>query len=200
MKRSYQVQSKYTLGSKRARTLNNEVQRLKKQVRVNSKELKYFEVVSTPDSASVQTISLFGHTGNTAGKHYGSDRELFVGRKFRVKKIEMFVHFDNPAPLLSDTINVYRETRPGKALSGNLWPLAFDPEYHTPLRTFKSVENAHSKVRYAVINFGPNGRVVELDGPDDSDVITPTFTKGDIRLQYILGTSTWSARVWYTDD
>ena len=214
LKRSYQVQSKYTRGSKRARTMDSELSKLKKQVSKNKKELKYYDgyirsLISTnPASNQSLLTDVYESDGITPRN------PTFVGRKIYVHKIEIrnTMVTDNNAPT---NFLLWREKRQGKNITaGAMPPLAIDPEYHTLLRyldlaedfeTNSGVTVAITKFFHNYVNFGSQGRLVEFD-----DQVTATASgnvvSGDIKCTYFrdtdpsaIGFTNTQIRVWYRD-
>ena len=191
LKRSYQVQSKYTRGSKRARTLGSEVQKLKRQVATNKKELKYYDVVlNSTASPYSEPYSIFWTNNSSAWPEFQSDRVELHGRKVRVMKMEINCQFGT-SPTVADIVNIYRQSRPGKALNGTKWPLAYDPEYHSMIRQFDPTSDTTKQSHKATVDFSPYGRIIELDDPTDTvaDIPMPLgnqpdVTKGDIKIEY----------------
>lgn len=207
LKRSYQVQSKYTRGSKRARTLGSEVKKLKQQVATNKKELKYYDLtLNTTGSPYTEPYSIFWTNNSSSWPEFQSDRVELHGRKIRVMKLEINCQFVAGTPAVGDIVNIYRQSRPGKALNGTKWPLAYDPEYHSMIRQFDPTSDSTKTTHKATVDFGPYGRIIELDDPtdliatDESPIgVQPDVTRGDIKIEY-SGNSILSMRVWYHDD
>lgn len=197
LKRTYQVASPYTRGSKRARTLTNEVRSLKKQVTANKKELKYydgrFKHLISPDNITSQ--SFFKDVVDSGG--FSAD-PTFVGRKIHVRKIEIRIYADQAGTCL-----IWREKRPGKDVASDaLYPLGLDPEYHTLLRYWEQRMDSDATVKHMTIDFGIQGRLVEFD-EQSSTTASGDIVSGDIKMSADL-TSTQNQervqfRVWYTD-
>lgn len=194
LKRTYQVPSRYTRESKRARTLESQVSTLKKQVSANKKELKYFDGFRTlgPSETSLNiSLLLWSQTGTT--------NPVFVGRKIHIKKIEIRV---NAADQQNVRFYMWRERRQGKNASGQ-HPTNLDPEYHTYLRHWEQNMDTDTLVKNFTVDFGQQGRLVEFD-EQTTATATGDIVSGDIKVQYIRSNSSELAniidfRVWYTD-
>ena len=201
LKRTYQVQSKYTRGSKRARTLESQVNSLKKQVTVNKKELKYYDgrIAVPPQPAQLTNKSFFKDVVDSDGL---SDNPVFIGRKAHIKKLEIRIKQENTD--IFGSFMIWREKRLGKAVDQALYPLGIDPEYHTMLRYWERSTDDTSTLKHLVIDFGQQGRLVEFD-EQTSATSTGDIVTGDIKISSTLGYAAGTLdavqfRVWYTDN
>ena len=219
LKRSYQVQSKYTRGAKRARTMDNEITKLKKQVSRNKHELKYYdgwirdytlEQEPFPDTqvpANNQSIftNVFQENGQTA------KNPTFIGRKIYVRKIEM--RQPKTSENKDDWLLMWREKRKGKTVPPDLLPpQALDPEYHTLLRynePGQEISDMSNTTRTrGTVYMGKQGRLVEFDSQTTA-IAGSVIVSGDIRVttnpstqEQVGGTQPFTKlfiRVWYTD-
>lgn len=185
--------------SKRARTLTNEVQQLKKQVRANKKELKYYDFDFTATGVT-------GVIDNESFFLSGVPRATFIGRKFHVKKIELQVLQTAAPSFIPENVTIWRESRPGKSVDlDKQWSTNLDPEYHTLLRHWYSKNNIDVETPKYVIDFGKSGRLVEFDNTTNG-VASGNITNGDIKMNIRFSTggggdieSVATCRVWYTD-
>jgi len=179
--RSY-LNTKY---NKRTR-LESEVSKLKRQVAINKKELKYFDLSIT--DAPIDNYSLFS-------------KDTFYGRKFHVKKIE--INFTAKP----DHVLIWRTKKPGKSIpvttSGvpTLWPTGIDPEYHIFERDYFDDRDINKQAPKFIINYGKAGRLVEFDNVTNGTA-SGTITKGDVLMNASFTTTNFvlaNVRVWYTD-
>lgn len=211
LKRSYQTPSKYT-PNKRARTLDSQIQSLKKQVSSNKKELKYYDGTFGSDIQDLSNQSIFKDVLDDAGL---ADNPVFIGRKAHIKKIEFRFELQttqqsNDNILAPSNILIWRTKRLGKVipLSDSVVPLAIDPEYHSLLRYWeRGMDDGLIYVKHMAINFGGPGRLVEFD---DQSTATATgdIVAGDILVNFKTFISPAqptsippvSFRVWYTDN
>lgn len=201
LKRSYQVQSKYTRGSKRARTLESKVTTLSKQVSANRKELKYYDgrIAVPPQPDQLENKSFFKDVVDSSGL---TANPIFIGRKAHIQKIEIRVLQE-----LGDaygTFMIWREKRQGKDVTNPLYPLGIDPEYHTMLRYWERSQDDNVFCKHMVIDFGKQGRLVEFD-EQTSATATGDIVSGDIKMSATLGYAAGTLdavqfRVWYTDN
>lgn len=199
-KRSYSQSSQ---SYKRQRTnLNREVNRLKRQVAVNKKELKYYDglFVLPGESGSITAQSIFTNVVDDNGL---ADNPVFVGRKAYIKKIELRVASTNDQT--ENEFLMWREKRQGKDPNGFLEPLAFDPEYHTKLRTWEQKSDTDTNIKFFSISFGNAGRLVEYD-EQATAIAEGTIVAGDIKCSLNtndtgIGVERYpiSFRVWYCD-
>jgi len=205
LKRTYQVPSKYTRATKRPRTMETELSKLKKQVSKNKAELKYYDgYIRNNIGITVATNqSLFSDVYESDG--LTTANPVFIGRKVYVRKIEVRVEIDITANV-DPTFLMWREKRQGKDLGSDVqWPLAFDPEYHTMLRNFEFQMDKDCKRKHFTIDFGPQGRLVEFD-EQGTAIAQGAIVSGDIKCQLTEPTVTptetttdVSFRLWYTD-
>lgn len=204
LKRTYQVQSKYTPYSKRARTLGTEVTRLKKQVNQNKKELKYYDGFLRMGNGTTSLNSqsfitdVFQSDGTTA------NNPVFVGRKVYIKKMEVRA-FDTNLTTPNSGI-IYRERRQGKNViqddnDSDKYPTNIDPEYHVMLRHWDEQFDADKKQWFFTINFSGPGRLLEFD-EQNTAVAQGAIVSGDIKAS-VNSISTTNPvlqfRCWYTD-
>lgn len=201
LKRSYQVPSKYSRGTKRARTLESQVTNLKKQVTANKKELKYYDGrIAVPIQPSLlENKSLFKDVVDASGL---SANPTFIGRKAHIKRIDIRVKQENSD--INGSFLIWREKRLGKDITNPLYPLGIDPEYHTMLRYWENGSDLDQIVKHMSIDFGQQGRLVEFD-EQTTATATGDIVSGDIRMSATLGyaagfTSAVQFRVWYTDN
>lgn len=208
LKRSYQVPSQYTRGSKRARTLESQVSSLKKQVSKNKSELKYYDgYFATVDSPTGDDARLVASFFTDVVNEDGTQPQLpvFIGRKVYIRKMEIRV--DTPSASLKTHGLIWREKRQGKGVDfiNGYHPLALDPEYHTLLRRYDKLEDSQKSVWHFTIDFGQQGRLVEFD-EQSTAIAQGAIVQGDIKMNYYDpdGQPTpaiipISFRVWYTD-
>ncbi len=174
--------------AKRTKTLTQEVAKLKKQVAQNKHEIKYYDVGSSISEGS--DVSFFLSSS--------APREIFVGRKIYVHKIEYSFEYQGP----DNKVLVYR-MRKGNGVakaSPALYPTGIDPELHTMLRLHYAKEDTDKEFVRALIDFKGSPRLVEFDDSDGTAQGT-VITIGDIRFSGVswpTGTS-FSFRVWYHD-
>ena len=200
-KRSYQLPTRYT---KRQRTLGREVTKLKRQVAINKKELKYYDgfFLLPADATSLTNQSVFKDVTTESGV---ANNPIFYGRKLYVKKIQIRVgSLDSViGDSLDDEFIMWREKRQGKDPTGFLSPLAFDPEYHTMLRAWEQGNDTDKRVKHFTVNFGAAGRLVEFD--ESGGTATGNIVTGDIKCSLNVKDTTniaralISFRVWYCD-
>lgn len=188
LKRTYQVPSRYT-NPKRLKTLDNEVTRLKKQVNANKKELKYYDGYFDLTQQATE-ISFLSDVLNSSG---AANNPTFVGRKIHIRKMEIRVQSSNTIA----EVLFWREKRPGKTVTDGKYPLALDPEYHTPLRNYEFKQDTDCQVKQFTIDFGTAGRLVEFD-EQNTAIAQGAIVSGDIKC-YINVLEAVQFRVWYTD-
>jgi len=189
-KRTY-VQSGPPL--KRAKTLTQEVAKLKKQVSQNKHEVKYFD------------STLFLPNGADRSIFFQDTFPLiqdFIGRKAYIHKIEYSFEYVN----FLDRVLLYR-MRKGNAVakaSPTQYPINVDPELHTMLRFHTSQEDTTKVFLRGLIDFKGSPRLLEFDDSNGTSEGT-VITVGDIRVASTYSdTPTGSSpqmsyRVWYHD-
>lgn len=196
LKRTYQVASPYTRGSKRARTLTSQVNQLKRQVASNKKELKYYDgFIQVTETGSLDQ-SLLTNVFDSGGV---SDNPTFVGRKIYLRKLELrFPTASNAA--INNAMTLYREKRTGKSVGFGVGPTNIDPEYHTLLRYHERQFNSDKLVNMYNISFGQQGRLVEFDDQTTATA-SGTVVSGDVKMIQNINTGAEiiSFRMWYTD-
>jgi len=205
LKRSYQVPSKYTRATKRPRTMETELTKLKKQVSKNKAELKYYDgyIRNEIVGEKLTNQSLFSDVYESDG--LTTANPVFIGRKVYIRKIELRVI----KPLLAQTDEIFlmwREKRQGKDLPESaVWPLAFDPEYHTMLRQFEFQSDTDCRRKHFTVDFGSQGRLVEFD-EQGTAIAQGAIVSGDIKCQLndplsspVEIATAISFRCWYTD-
>jgi len=185
--------------AKRARTVDTELTKLKKQVSRNKPELKYYDgyLRSYADALPVDNQSFFTDVFEADG--ITADTPIFVGRKTYVRKIEIRLNL----PANTDSFLMWREKRQGKDVSlVSRWPLALDPEYHTHLRHHEQIQDTDVQVKYFTIDFGMQGRLVEFDDQETA-IASGDIVSGDIKTNVQVNNpqnvTPLSFRLWYHD-
>jgi len=188
--------------AKRARTVDNELKRIKKQVSRNKPELKYYDgyLRTTAEGVLLNNQSFFGDVFEEDA--LTADNPIFVGRKVYVRKIEIRLSRGG-SPF--DTFLMWREKRQGKdVLITSRWPNALDPEYHTHLRHWEFSQDEDTQVKFFTIDFGMQGRLVEFDDQETA-IASGEIVSGDIKMNYDPQTtppgnvSNVNFRLWYHD-
>lgn len=189
------------MGSKRARTLESQVNTLKKQVSANKKELKYYDgyFPNDPLTFLVDNLSFVKDVYLKDGTTLSVP--TFIGRKVHIRRMEIRAE-SNPGTIKPHGI-IWREKRQGKPVNvPDYYPLSMDPEYHTMLRQFEVETNTDKKVFHLDIDFGKDGRLLEFD-EQGTAVAQGAIVRGDIKMNWTsglgAGTVPVSFRVWYTD-
>lgn len=200
LKRTYQVASPYTRGSKRARTLTSQVNTLKRQVAANKKELKYYDgYIQQIDQVGSLDQSFLNNVYDSNGQ---LDNPTFVGRKIHLMKLQIRMPVTSTA---LTAFTIYREKRKGKSVPFGFGPLNLDPEYHTLLRYYENQMNNFELLKIYNISFGKNGRLAEFD-EQTTATATGDVVSGDVKITQdnlteplLTANNKISFRMWYTD-